>query len=258
MPDSDEQASLQDHAKEVEQLTIADRFLFELSKATRFKQRLKTLLYKKRFTTSMDDIGPKIKAVLEASLEIQRSEKLKVILQIILALGNYLNSGPRGNAKGIKIKSLTTIADTKSSCQTEKDSNLLHFIAETCKEKFTECISVEEDLAHLRIASKVNLMELEKDINLLCRGMTECEKEAEFFRGDDNLPVIHEFIQAASIRLSKLKKKYTDMKAEFGNVCFLFCEDPAAGDTQEAFFKNFEEFISSFVKAKMDIDHKQK
>ena len=38
------------------------------------------------------------------------------MLELILAFGNYMNRGQRGNAVGFKLTSLTRIADTKSSC----------------------------------------------------------------------------------------------------------------------------------------------
>lgn len=39
-------------------------------------------------------------AVLEASKELQRSQRLKILLEVVLAFGNYMNRGARGNASG--------------------------------------------------------------------------------------------------------------------------------------------------------------
>ena len=55
------------------------------------------------------------------------------MLELILAFGNYMNRGQRGNALGFKLNSLTRIADTKSSCN--KNMTLLHFMADTCEQK---------------------------------------------------------------------------------------------------------------------------
>ena len=48
-----------------------------------------------------------LQAVLEGSKEVQRSKRLKRMLEIILAFGNYMNRGQRGNAVGFKLLSLT-------------------------------------------------------------------------------------------------------------------------------------------------------
>ena len=39
-------------------------------------------------------------AVLEASREVQRSQRLRILLEVVLAFGNYMNRGARGNASG--------------------------------------------------------------------------------------------------------------------------------------------------------------
>ena len=100
---------------------------------THYEQRLRTLHYKKKFTIWLNELRPKIQAVLEASKEVQRSKRLKRMLELILAFGNYMNRGQRGNAHGFKLNSLTRIADTKSSCN--KNMTLLHFMADTCEQK---------------------------------------------------------------------------------------------------------------------------
>ena len=106
---------------------------FSSYRVTHYEQRLRTLHYKKKFTIWLNELRPKIQAVLEASKEVQRSKRLKRMLELILAFGNYMNRGQRGNAHGFKLNSLTRIADTKSSCN--KNMTLLHFMADTCEEK---------------------------------------------------------------------------------------------------------------------------
>ena len=39
-------------------------------------------------------------AVLEASKQVFRSKKFRVLLEVVLAFGNYMNRGARGNAAG--------------------------------------------------------------------------------------------------------------------------------------------------------------
>lgn len=50
-----------------------------------------------------------------ASREVVKSRALRQLLEVVLAFGNYMNKGQRGNAYGFKISSLNKIADTKSS-----------------------------------------------------------------------------------------------------------------------------------------------
>lgn len=56
-----------------------------------------------------------ISALAKASKEILHSRNLKQLLEVVLAFGNFMNKGQRGNAYGFKVSSLNKIADTKSS-----------------------------------------------------------------------------------------------------------------------------------------------
>ncbi len=58
--------------------------------------------------------------------DIKKCTKLPRLLEIILAVGNYLNgTGPRGGAYGFKLEVLTKLADTKTA---DNKSTLLHYI----------------------------------------------------------------------------------------------------------------------------------
>lgn len=92
---------------------------------------MNTLFYKKKFAQSVSEMEPKVVAVMEASKEVARSKKLKKLLEIILALGNYMNRGQRGNAVGFRISSLNRLADTKSS----KNTTLLHYLVDILESK---------------------------------------------------------------------------------------------------------------------------
>lgn len=61
-------------------------------------------------------------AIVCASREVIRSKRLTQILEVVLAFGNFLNKGQRGNAYGFKVSSLNKIVDTKSSI----DRSVLH------------------------------------------------------------------------------------------------------------------------------------
>lgn len=54
-------------------------------------------------------------ALSKASKEVLQSRNLRQLLEVVLAFGNYMNKGQRGNAYGFKVSSLNKIADTKSS-----------------------------------------------------------------------------------------------------------------------------------------------
>lgn len=56
-----------------------------------------------------------LSALNQASREVMQSRALTQLLEVILAFGNYMNKGQRGNAFGFKVSSLNKLVDTKSS-----------------------------------------------------------------------------------------------------------------------------------------------
>ncbi len=94
---------------------------------------MKCLYFKKKFQERMGECKPKVDAILRASKELSMSKKLRKILEIVLAFGNYMNRGARGNASGFRISSLNKILDTKSSIA--KYPTLLHYLSAVLEKK---------------------------------------------------------------------------------------------------------------------------
>lgn len=78
---------------------------------------------------------------MEASREVSRSRQLRRLLELVLALGNYMNRGVRGNATGFRLASLNRLADTKSSAC--KGTTLLHYLVQILEKKVCMFASVQ-------------------------------------------------------------------------------------------------------------------
>lgn len=206
--------------------------------------------------TTINDLTPRITNVMEASREVARSRRLRKLLELVLALGNYMNRGARGNASGFRLASLNRLADTKSS--SVKGTTLLHFLVQIVERKFKDLLKLDEDIPHVREAAKVSLGEMEKDISMLRNGLTEVSREIEFNRsagtpppGDRFLPVMREFQAQATVRFAELEDQFQDMKTRFDRAVRLFGEDGSVIQPDE-FFGIFDHFLNSFAEAKHD------
>ncbi|XP_030079689.1 disheveled-associated activator of morphogenesis 1 isoform X2 [Drosophila hydei] len=255
-PSAEERALLDEHSEDIESLARADRFLYEISKIPHYEQRLKSLHYKKRFMLTVNDLIPRITSVMEASREVARSRRLRKLLELVLALGNYMNRGARGNASGFRLASLNRLADTKSSAA--KGTTLLHYLVQVIEKKFKDLLKLEDDIPHVREASKVSLGEMDKDIQMLRTGLADVAREIEFHRssgpaqqGDRFLPVMREFHAQASVRFAELEDKFQDMKTRFDRAVRLFGEDGSVLQPDE-FFGIFDSFLAAFAEARHD------
>ena len=71
-----------------------------------------------------------------------KSTKLKQLLEIILALGNFMNRGQRGNATGFRLNSINNMIDTKSSV--DRNITLLHYLVDLLEKRVSHFVNLED------------------------------------------------------------------------------------------------------------------
>ncbi|KAM9355334.1 disheveled-associated activator of morphogenesis 1-like [Pholidichthys leucotaenia] len=256
VPEKSDTELLEEHKHELDRMAKADRFLYDMSRIDHYQQRLQSLCFKKKFAERVADIKPKIKALSLASKEVVQSQKLRQLLEVVLAFGNYMNKGQRGNAYGFKLSSINKIADTKSSI--DKNVTLLHYLVTVLEKKYPDVAAFSEELQNVPEASKVNMAELEKDISSLRSGLKSVEAELQYqqaqaSRGpkDRFIPMVSEFIIVASFSFSEVEESLTEAKDMFGKALRHFGEEPSKIQPDE-FFGIFGGFFTAFSEAKQE------
>uniref|UniRef100_A0A8C1XFJ7 Dishevelled associated activator of morphogenesis 1b n=1 Tax=Cyprinus carpio TaxID=7962 RepID=A0A8C1XFJ7_CYPCA len=246
---------LEEHKHELDRMAKADRFLYEMSRINHYQQRLQSLYFKKKFAERIAEIKPKVEALSKASKEVLHSRNLKQLLEVVLAFGNYMNKGQRGNAYGFKISSLNKIADTKSSI--DKNITLLHYLITILEKKYSKVMLFSEELQSVPEAAKVNMTELEKEINNLRSGLKSVESELEFQKkrpqeyGDKFVSVVSQFITVASFSFSDVEDSLSEAKELFLKAVKHFGEDADKMQPDE-FFGIFDQFLQSFAEARQE------
>lgn len=261
VPEKSDVDLLEEHKHELERMAKADRFLYEMSRINHYQQRLQSLYFKKKFVERVAEIKPKVEALSKASKEVVQSRNLRQLLEVVLAFGNYMNKGQRGNAYGFKVSSLNKIADTKSSI--DKNITLLHYLITIFEQKYPKVALIREDLQSVPEAAKVNLTELEKDINNLRSGLKSVETELEYQRGqpqiygDKFVSVVSQFITVAGFSFSDVEDTLQEAKDLFEKAVKHFGEDAARMQPDE-FFGIFDQFLQAFTEAKQDNENMQR
>ncbi|XP_049874997.1 disheveled-associated activator of morphogenesis 1 isoform X2 [Pectinophora gossypiella] len=255
-PSAEEAALLDEHQDELDSMARADRFLYEISKIPHYSQRVRTLLFKKKFTAAAAEASARASVVLRAARDMTRSRRLRALLEVVLALGNYMNRGARGNASGFRLSSLGKLADTKSSVA--RHTTLLHYLVEMLETpQFKDILFLEEDLPHVRQAAKVCVEQLEKDVTALRNGLREVQRELEYHAGlgaptahDMFLPVMREFHAHAVCTFTQLEDLFQDMKSRLEACAHAFGEE--ASSSPEQLFGALAAFLAQLADARAD------
>ncbi|KAK2842994.1 hypothetical protein Q7C36_011209 [Tachysurus vachellii] len=263
VPEKSDIDLLEEHKHELDRMAKADRFLYDMSRINHYQQRLQSLYFKKKFAERVADIKPKIEALSQASTEVLKSQNLRQLFEVVLALGNYMNKGQRGNAYGFRVSSLNKIADTKSSI--DKNITLLHYLIMILEQKYPKVSLFHEDLQNVPEAAKINMTELEKDVNNLRSGLKSVEAELEYQKsrpsdsGDKFVSVVSQFNTVAGFSFSEVEDSLQEAKETFKKVVKVFGEDPSSMQPDD-FFRIFDQFLQAFAEAKQDNEnmHKRK
>ncbi|XP_018586925.1 disheveled-associated activator of morphogenesis 2 isoform X3 [Scleropages formosus] len=261
VPEKSDVDLLEEHKHELERMARADRFLFEMSRIDHYQQRLQALFFKKKFAERVMEAKPKVEAILSASREVTRSKRLTQTLEVVLAFGNFMNKGQRGNAYGFKVSSLNKIVDTKSSI--DRNITMLHYLIMIFEKNYPDILYIQQDLQSIPEAAKVNLVELEKEVYSIKSGLKALEAELHYQQsrvrdhGDKFVPVVSDFITVASFSFSELEDLLNEAKDKFAKALRHFGEELGKMQPDE-FFGIFDTFLQSFSEARQDLENMQR
>lgn len=219
------------------------------------------------FSDTFKNLQPQINAVSSASLSIKQSKKLKKILEVVLAFGNYMNSSKRGPVYGFKLQSLESLLETKTH---DKKQTLLHFIVQTVADKFPDVNNFQTELTFIDKAAQVSLENVQFDMNELEKGMRNTRKEYEIRMESTNnnnskhihetsssLQHLREFLGKAEQQFAELTNKYKTSQEQFNQCVEYFGETPRS-QSPSVFFSTFVKFLKAFNQAKLENENRIK
>ncbi|XP_052753427.1 formin-like protein isoform X2 [Galleria mellonella] len=239
--------------KNINQLTEEDKFLMQLAKVERISAKLSIMNYMGNFFDNIHLITPQIHAIISGSSSVKSSQKLRNVLEIILAFGNYLNSSKRGPAYGFKLQSLDTLMDTKS---TDKRISLLHYIVATIRQNFPELMNFDTELLYIDKAAQVSLENVVADVCELERGMEACRRESEQRAAHQaHAHLLRDFVANAHDKLRRLRAETKHAQDSFSSCVEYFGEAPRGCDAN-AFFSLLVRFTRAFKQA--DAENEQR
>jgi len=263
IPTMEEETLLEENRSELANMTKADRFLYDMSKVFRYKQKLESLNFKKKYVERQRELSAKLTSIIDCCKRLRSSQSLVSFLEIVLALGNFMNQSHRkGVALGFSIANLNKLIDIKSS--NDRSFSFLHFLINTIQEKFPQVLQLNDEVSLVNDVSKINLETLEYEWSALESGFFEFEKELNVHnqnsdslnKNDEFINLTVKFINANASQIQDLKKKFSDMKNEYLMTIKYFAEDPKTTKFEE-FFTMWNTFIQSFSDVKTEVKQKK-
>lgn len=207
-PTDDEIPMLRGYDGDLDQLTTEDRFLYELTNVPRLSTRLKCMITRYTFEKDALEIKQKLIAIREACVEIEKSKSLRTLLEIVLAIGNYLNGGtPRGAAWGFKLDSLEKLEAMKEN---DGKKSLIHYILHLLETSYPGVLDTLK-LVNAEHAMSISISETHNDMRNLSQQVRAIRNELQSEHTDKH----DRFNQVFNPFQLKAEKQMQELEVEF-------------------------------------------
>ncbi|VDM20122.1 unnamed protein product [Wuchereria bancrofti] len=231
--------------KNFSDLSDEDQFLAQLVKIERFEHKIKIMSFMATFDESADLLEPQFVNLTAASKCVREATKFHRLLEILLAYGNYMNSGRKGGVYGFKLSSLDTLYGLKSSV--ERSLSLLHIIAETVSRSFPGLLDFADQLKFADKASTIMWEAVLADMRELEANFASAKKEREL-KGGDCPPSLLDFLDKCEKRISVLQVQYKTASEAF-TACVEFYGESSRNQQPHTFFSRLLTFAKRFQQA---------
>jgi len=258
-PTPDDITALKEYDGDVEALGRVEKFFLQIIDIPRYTLRLDCFIFMRKFQMLISEAYCQHDILNRAIDQVEHSTSLKKILEIVLALGNYLNGGtPRGGVYGFKLDGLQKLSTVKS---VDNKLSLMHFLAMHCESIDNGLIisKLEEELSMAEEASRISLESCRSEITMLKKNITLIQEQIaahqqEVIKDPTDLFVekLYPFVTEAIVEVNKLEVEYNAMTKHFITLTESYGEDDGSKITTEEFFKVIKEFIEGFLKAFRD------
>ncbi|XP_062531372.1 protein diaphanous isoform X2 [Bombyx mori] len=251
LPPADQMKKLAELKGNSEELTEAEQFAATVADVKRLVPRLRSLAFREHYAEIISEIKPDIVSGTAACEEVKSSRKFAKILELVLLVGNYMNTGSNNaGAYGFEISFLTKLTATKDL---ENKQTLLHYLVETIENKFPDVLNFSEEMPHVDRAARVSMENIQKSLKKMENDIKALEMDLNNSRVQqcpDDLfyETMSGFASEAREQCDLLHSMFRKMESLYGGLAEYYVFDPQKY-TLEEFFSDVKTFKDSFMHA---------
>ena len=229
-------------------------FFHALVDIPRIGARLECIHAFHSFGQEFDSVRGQVATIYIATQQVMRSKKFRRLLEIILAVGNFMNGKTRnGGAFGFQLSSLTKLKETKS--HSKPQTSLLRWIVAHITDKLQEpeLLQLSEEWLAVPKCTRVYVGEIERSFRLLESGLAKIKKELDHPHEDKDdrfVAVLMPFHNRCQKHIATLNAKKIQMMDAF-NKMYQYYGLPIEG-RQDSDIAKFWEVLSAFPKDLLD------
>jgi len=216
------------------ELPAAETFMDVVGDVEMLAERLQIVETRLQHALLLEQVQSDISCLERGLNEIKHSKRLEKIMELVLHIGNYINSGThRGKCDGFKLSTLRRLADFRS--KKNPKMNLLLFLFSFLSKSFPDLLQLEEMGESVKEASKINTGFVGSSINSLCSGMDFIKKALPKFSNqtDKCVELMSPWVEGNEETLASVVKYWERVQQIHKDLCVRLGEDPKSFDAQE-------------------------
>ncbi|CAF0780632.1 unnamed protein product [Adineta ricciae] len=135
-----------------EQLTPADRLVYEILQIPFYMEHLNTLKFKLIFADNCQLITEQLQLLYDACVLLYHSAHIKKLLEIILSVVNHLNSTPTHRI--LTLDDLSKVSELKTP---KTRVPIINIVSQICRDRHPEIFDLKDNYHLIFSASKIDL-----------------------------------------------------------------------------------------------------
>eukprot|EP01130_Rhizamoeba_saxonica_P011441 TRINITY_DN4757_c0_g3_i1.p1 TRINITY_DN4757_c0_g3~~TRINITY_DN4757_c0_g3_i1.p1 ORF type:complete len:885 (+),score=241.93 TRINITY_DN4757_c0_g3_i1:63-2717(+) len=242
LPEAEEIAALKEYNGDIDDLSNADKYILAMMEIPTPAIRINSLVYKMEFPIRYDELKEKLN-ILQGAIDIVRLDKaFQKFLEIVLAMGNYINGNTRrGGFFGFKLSSLQKLAEVKSTKNNK--ITLLHYIVEQVHETDPDVLQLVHHFEDVHYATRENLDDIVGLVQKLAAGFRPISNMLENPNCHSSFKKsMGSWANVATDHLDELKNQGETLKEDYKACLSYYCEAPVRKTN------DFFSMVSTFVK----------
>jgi hypothetical protein len=239
----------------LEQLNEVDAFFLEISEIPQYIQRLKCWRFTLKFEEDNSAIVVELLKIKKGLRCISSAEHFKKVLEVVLAVGNFMNHGGRaGNTVGFDISILPKLVETRAN--DPMAGTLMDFVTTTIETGYPESMQWTKELTELKYAKEASWEKIDTLIKELKANLTVVKGLAAAIPllpspAVDLFPKIKDAVSKAEEEFDETRILFDAVVDDWGSLAKLYAKDPTKVKPEQ-FFDDIHGFVAKFESSIVD------
>lgn len=207
-PTQEEEMLLAQNANIRNEVDNTDAFMMDLADLKGLRGKILCALAAKTFNEEAVEVIRNMDTFAMIPVEVMNSEKLNRILEAILALGNFLNSGTgRGGAHGFKLEALAMLSTVKDA----RGNSLLDYLIYML-ERDNPGLLPMDDMPTLDRSKELSLEAIGEEVQALLESVTNVSEQIKQIGEDATLAAFKQEMQVFAEEAVKVRDEIVSLR----------------------------------------------